>query len=146
MLTSAVEWARPQLVKSVIEEGVDIHAKTRKCPLRLGLPNHGYDINDATEIFAACLEGNLEAFKILLKYSGDGIKIVDMIRSRDSEEYIPLHWAVLCQSSSRISMEDKIENIVSLVHLLLDVDLTAINDQSIYLPQLPISPLAGKRK
>ncbi|PQE04403.1 hypothetical protein CJF31_00010349 [Rutstroemia sp. NJR-2017a BVV2] len=92
VLSLAISRASPGLVKRLIDEGADVHAKTT---IQL-VPWSAYDeklLHDFTPLHAGSLYLNLEGIQILLDNRGSDIDVSDMLLSRDSFGSLPLHWA-----------------------------------------------------
>jgi ankyrin repeat protein len=130
VLTLAVRWAGPELLKTLIERGVHIHAKVIKSKWELIFWNETGENFEADALFIACTVANFNAVKVLLDYSG-----VDAIHSRDSRGSLPIHWATqnaLANGPGKCSawtLRDKVQNITSIIGHLLDSDPTTINAQ-----------------
>jgi ankyrin repeat protein len=129
VLTLAVKWAGPGLIKRLIRGGADIHARVRNCQHNLRFHSqYGY-IDEVTAIFIACVYGNFNPIEILLDYRGHEIYAADMILSRDSRGSLPLRWAALNRSQFQISPQDRVQNATRVIDFLLDIDPMIINVQ-----------------
>ncbi|KAJ4245207.1 hypothetical protein NW762_014077 [Fusarium torreyae] len=151
VLTLAAQWAGPDLIKRLITSGADVHAKVSRDPCNLGIwDEHGcldpwdpelwnqsqhYYIYDVTAFFVACLHANMQAIETLIEYRGVGVDVRDLICSPDSCGGLPLHWATRNQvpddpKYGPISvLQARIQNVIKVVNLLLDIDPSTINIQ-----------------
>ncbi|PQE17523.1 hypothetical protein CJF30_00009521 [Rutstroemia sp. NJR-2017a BBW] len=92
VLSLAISRASPGLVKRLIDEGADVHAKTT---IQL-VPWSGYDervVRDFTPLHAGSLFLSHKGIQIVLENRGGDIDISDMLVGRDSSGSLPLHWA-----------------------------------------------------
>ncbi|TVY28449.1 Ankyrin-3 [Lachnellula hyalina] len=92
VLSLAISRASPGLVKRLIEEGADVHAKTTR-DLESWSEYDETLLQDFTPLHVGSLYLNSEGIQILLDCRGSGINISDMLLCRDSSESLPLHWA-----------------------------------------------------
>ncbi|KAF4960231.1 hypothetical protein FSARC_10544, partial [Fusarium sarcochroum] len=135
VLTFAVKWASPELIKRLIDSGANVHAKVVQ---NIGFLPRYPCLNfsrDVTAVFIASLYANFKAIEILIEQRGDGVDIADMTSSRDSQGRLPLHWATQCRltySPSDIPASRLTENahsLIRIINLLLDIDPTTVNIQ-----------------
>ncbi|KAH6980197.1 ankyrin repeat-containing domain protein [Fusarium venenatum] len=132
VLTSAVRWASPELVKRLIDGGADVHAKVTG--RRLGLDYE--PVSDMTAISFAMFHANVNVIQTLFDCRGSGVDIRDMVSSRDSSGSHPLHWVnrsymSFAQKPYMLEAEQTqmIEDIIKIMNILLDIDPSAINMQ-----------------
>ncbi|SPJ75771.1 related to ankyrin [Fusarium torulosum] len=133
LLTLAVRWAGPELLKTLIERGADIHAKVIKSKWGLRFWNETGETFEADALFIACTVANFNAVETLIDYSG--VDAIEIIHSRDSRGSLPIHWATqnaLADGSGQCSawlLRERVQNITSIIGHLLDLDPTTINAQ-----------------
>lgn len=93
VLSLAISRASPGLVKRLIDEGADVHAKTTTRELEFWAAQVEEHLQDFTPLHVGSLYLNSEGIQILLDRRGSGIDISDMLLCRDSSGFLPLHWA-----------------------------------------------------
>lgn len=89
LLTLAVCWAGPPLIKDLHDRGLDIHASTcHKVNF-----HHDRALSGITPLHVACRLRNVEAVRTLLELAGNTRDA--MLASRDGLGRLPIHWVVL---------------------------------------------------
>lgn len=129
VLSLAISRASPGLVKRLIDEGADVHAKTTR-----GLEfllNHDEELlKNVTPLHVGSLYLNSEGIQILLDHRGSGVSISDMLSCRDSSESLPLHWAAGSFNDPENEFwarDDTVEQATETIKLLLNGNPTTIN-------------------
>lgn len=132
VLTLAARWAGPALLRTLIERGADVHAKVIKSDSGLSLWNSPGETFEVDALFIACSVANFDAVKTLIDYIGVD---TDAIHSLDSRGSLPIHWATQNAAvDGQIAhlagiLQEKVQNITSIIAYLLDLDPTTINAQ-----------------
>ena len=130
----AIPHASYRLVRRLIDEGADIHAKQYYCHDMTGFGRA--EPEDVTALHIACLNWNMEGIRALLDHqrtaSNDpDYNSVDLLACRDSNGCSPLHWAAAGPEpfdARIISDGAEVPPQVSLFELLLADNPGVIND------------------
>jgi ankyrin repeat protein len=94
VLTLAVPWAGPGLIKQLIDKGADPNEKT--CTYSTGDRIVMYKfpiVLDVSALFVASIYWNIDVIRVLLEYRGKDIDISEAVSYTDSYGRLPLHWA-----------------------------------------------------
>ncbi|GAB1196935.1 hypothetical protein APSETT444_006215 [Aspergillus pseudonomiae] len=91
VLSLAISRASYTLVKRLIEQGANVHAKQEHADSRFGFD---VDLRDVTALHYGSIYWNIEGVRALLDHPGNA-KIADMVSVRDSFGMLPLHWAAI---------------------------------------------------
>ncbi|KAG4273411.1 hypothetical protein FPRO04_09775 [Fusarium proliferatum] len=130
-LNFAAEWAGADLIRRLIENGADPHVKM--------MEDKEFTVRtDVTIISTASRCANVNALKVLLECASKGSDVGDAVSYRDSWGSMPLHWA--CQVSmdedprevTSEAMEEEVQQIITVLGLLLDCSPETINAQDQY--------------
>ncbi|KAG8667764.1 hypothetical protein FPOAC2_12944 [Fusarium poae] len=132
VLTSAVRWASPVLVKRLIDGGADVHAKVTARHVGLDC-DHIYNM---TAVSFAALHANFDVIQTIFDYRGVGVEIRDIVSFRDSSGSYPLHWVHRGHMSrgqrpymTEAERGQTIQDVIKFTDLLIDIDRSAINMQ-----------------
>ncbi|KAH7183619.1 ankyrin repeat-containing domain protein [Fusarium flagelliforme] len=136
VLTLAVKWAGPELIKRLIDCGANFHTTIKKWTKFIGASASGVNA-----LAVACYHANFKAAETLIDCRGV-VTAASMACSRDSLGGLPLHWATGNQLPDNLEcipksmLRERVQNITSLIELLLDLHPAAINiqDQDGYTP------------
>ncbi|KAG8677768.1 hypothetical protein FPOAC2_03909 [Fusarium poae] len=134
VLTLVVKWAGPDLIKRLIDCGADVHATVTKWTMNVNLRSSA-TISGVNALAIACYHANFNAVKTLIDCRGDGADARSMACFRDSLGGLPLHWLTRNQLPDELEyipepmLHERVQNITSLIELLLDLDSTAVNMQ-----------------
>lgn len=132
VLTLAARWASAGLMRRLIDEGADVHAKTHH-HYRFLHEEGDDEYRGVTALFTASLYGNVDAVKVLLD-RGTGTEAVEVSHG-DSKGGLPLHWAVRCQFDAEMRqmessmLQERVDRIIATIQVLLERDATTINAQ-----------------
>ncbi|RGP78273.1 hypothetical protein FLONG3_3588 [Fusarium longipes] len=135
VLTLAAQWASPEIIKTLIDCGADVHAKVSFDAYKVAFYTEPEYIHGVTALFTACLCGNFQAAKMLVDCRGPDVGLADMIRSPDGRGLLPIHWASRNdQVQERRDIptsvfEERAQNTISTIKLLLEYNPTTINIQ-----------------
>ncbi|EGU73771.1 hypothetical protein FOXB_15717 [Fusarium oxysporum f. sp. conglutinans Fo5176] len=135
VLTLAAQWASPEIIKTLIDCGANVHAKVTFDAFKVAFYTEPEYISGVTALFTACLCGNFQAAKTLVDCRGADVNLADMIRSPDSRGLLPIHWASRndqvqeCRDIPTSVFEERAQNTISTIELLLEYDPTTINIQ-----------------
>jgi ankyrin repeat protein len=133
VLTLAVKWASPELIKRLIASSADPNAMVMKGPGELDFWNQCDSFNELPALFYACTHANFKAVRTLIDCRGTAVDVADILSSRDGRGSIPLHWATQSdlpvQFDGFPDLKEIAQSITSTIELLLSLDPTAINVQ-----------------
>ncbi|ENH73468.1 hypothetical protein FOC1_g10008959 [Fusarium oxysporum f. sp. cubense race 1] len=135
VLTLAAQWASPEIIKTLIDCGANVHAKVTFDAFKVAFYTEPQYISGVTALFTACLCGNFQAAKTLVDCRGADVNLADMIRSPDGRGLLPIHWASRndqvqeCRDIPTSVFEERAQNTISTIKLLLEYDPTTINIQ-----------------
>ncbi|SPJ87844.1 related to ankyrin [Fusarium torulosum] len=135
VLTLAAKWSSPEIIKRLIDCGANVHAKFTYFAWDLGFYAGDEDFHHATALFVACLFDNSNAVKILIDCRGDNVDISDMLRPRDTRGLFPIHWAsqnhmaTECRDVPESGFQERAEDTISTIGVLLEYDPTLVNIQ-----------------
>ncbi|KAF5560714.1 ankyrin protein [Fusarium napiforme] len=131
VLTLAVQWASPELIKRLIASGADPNTMVMRGPGELNYWNQQESFNEVSALFFACTHANPEAVRTLIDCGGTTVDVADILSSRDGRGSIPLHWATQSELPAEFDgfpdLKEIAQNIRNTIELLLDLDPTAIN-------------------
>ncbi|KAL6400012.1 hypothetical protein AUP68_17426 [Ilyonectria robusta] len=127
VLTMAISRASAKIVKRLLSEGADMHAKT----MHDGFSSFGEDlITDCTALHFGSQYCNVDGIRTLIEHSDSASC---MASCRDSFGRLPLHWAAASRCSSRFDCNVEEDEVLLYVKptldLLLDTEPTTINAQ-----------------
>ncbi|CAG7562029.1 unnamed protein product [Fusarium equiseti] len=136
VLTLVVKWAGPELIKRLIDCGANFHTTIKKWTEFMGPSASGVNA-----LAVACYHANIKAAETLIDCRGV-VTAASMACSRDSLGGLPLHWATRNQLPENLEcipksiLQERVQNITSLIELLLDLHPAAVNiqDQDGYTP------------
>ncbi|KAH7183620.1 ankyrin repeat-containing domain protein [Fusarium flagelliforme] len=135
VLTLAVQWAGPELIQRLINNGADVHAKV-VCRVTFIPRVEFFDqFLHVTAIYIASFHANFRAVEVLINNRGNGLDMTNMTSRRDNQGRLPIHWACQYQLSpypsampvSRIA--ENAESIVETIRILLKKDPETVNIQ-----------------
>ncbi|KAM5529503.1 hypothetical protein BFJ69_g16584 [Fusarium oxysporum] len=135
VLTLTVQWGDSEIIKRLIDDGADVHAKVTKGPWESNFWNQRDSFFEVNALFVACTHANPSAVQSLIDCRGEGVDLAEMIRSQDSRGSLPIHWATQSalpeetESFTASAIDERARNITITIGLLLDFDPTAINVQ-----------------
>ncbi|KAG7404965.1 putative ankyrin repeat protein [Fusarium oxysporum f. sp. rapae] len=133
VLTLAVKWASPELIKRLIVGGADPNTMVIKGPGELSFWNQRDSYYEFPALFVACTHANFNAIRALIESRGTGVDIAEIVSSRDSRGSIPIHWATQSDLPGEIDgvpdIRKTAQSITSIIELLLSLDPTTINIQ-----------------
>ncbi|GAB1206533.1 hypothetical protein APSETT445_005223 [Aspergillus pseudonomiae] len=129
VLSLAISRASYTLVKRLIEQGANVHAKQEHADSRFGFD---VDLRDVTALHYGSIYWNIEGVRALLDHPGNA-KIADMVSVRDSFGMLPLHWAAIgddTREQERHFREDEIlPRYIGILKILLTANPSTINMQ-----------------
>lgn len=137
VLTLVVTWAGPELIKRLITCGADVHATITKWPMYNGASASGVNA-----LAVACYHANIKAVETLIDCRG-AVTAEGIACCQDSLSRLPLHWVTKNQLPPddleyipKSLLRERVQNITSLIELLLGLHPAAINmqDQEGYTP------------
>ncbi|CAI7594152.1 unnamed protein product [Penicillium discolor] len=116
-----------EMVCHLIAKGSDVHARM----VWHGRFDYGVKV---TPLHIAAQSWNLEGMQALIDHLG-GIELADMVTTADSEDRLPLHWALIGiydRSEEKDNADDIISRMITTIKTLLDAKLAPTNsrDQS----------------
>lgn len=129
VLTLVVKWAGPELIKRLIDCGANVHTTITNWTKFMGPSASGVNA-----LAVACYHANIKAAKTLIDCRGV-VTAASMVCSRDSLWGLPLHWATQNQLPDNLEyipnsiLRERVQNITSLIELLLNLYPAAINTQ-----------------
>ncbi|KAG5659108.1 hypothetical protein KAF25_000310 [Fusarium avenaceum] len=130
VLTLVVKWAGPELIKRLIDCGADVHTTITKWPMYNGASASGVNA-----LAVACYHANIKAVETLIDCRG-AVTAASMACCQDSLSRLPLHWVTKNQlplddleNIPKSLLRERVQNITSLIELLLSLHPAAINIQ-----------------
>ncbi|KAJ4035266.1 hypothetical protein NW756_008512 [Fusarium oxysporum] len=133
VLSLAVQWASPELIKRLIAGGADPNTMVMQGPGELNFWNQHDSFNEVPALFNACTHANFKVVETLIDCRGTAVAVADILSSRDGRGSIPLHWATQSELPVEIDgfpdLKEIAQSITSTIELLLSLDPTAINVQ-----------------
>ncbi|KAF4497586.1 hypothetical protein FAGAP_6264 [Fusarium agapanthi] len=120
VLTLAVEWASPELVKRLIAGGTD--------------PSTMHDsFNEIPTLFDSCTHANSKVVEALIDCRGTAVAAADILSFRGGRGSIPLHWATQAELpvdfDGSPDLKEIARSIASTIELILSLDPTAFKVQ-----------------
>ncbi|KAI6755993.1 hypothetical protein HG530_011729 [Fusarium avenaceum] len=136
VLTLVVKWAGPGLIKRLINCGANVHTTITKW-----LRFEGGSASGVNALAVACYHANIKAVETLIDCRGV-VPAASMAGYQDGLRRLPLHWATQNQLPDSLEhipksiLRERVQNIISLIELLLSLHPAAINiqDQEGYTP------------
>lgn len=129
VLTLTIRWARPELIKRLIEGGADIHLKTTPKHSVDMYPNPEDEVEGVTAVFVGSLYANSNGIKVLFDQRSSDVDAADMVSQPDSSGRLPLHWAATNPMFEVTIVTDHVQRIVETIELLLVTNPKVINVQ-----------------
>jgi Ankyrin repeats (3 copies) len=131
VLSLAISRASYGLVKRLIAEGADMHAKTRHEIDFLSGHQSNEIVRDITLLHLGSLHANVDGIQALFDCRGDKTTLAEMVLSADSAGRLPLHWAAQGAYSTEYRYmlpRNKIAtHVLNTIKLLLKFDKDTIN-------------------
>ena len=133
VLGRAISRASPKLVKRLINQGADVHAK-QMLFIQHGRLELADPVWDVTPLHVGSFYLNTEGIQLLFDHRDSGIDIVDMVSCRDTNGRIPLHFAavgprILSKEDYMLLKDDIISHAISTIQLLLAGNPSTVNAQ-----------------
>lgn len=130
VLGRAISRASPELLKRLIDEGADVHAKQRYYILHSPVGQGDY-VWDVTPLHVGSFYSNFDGIQVLFDRRNSGIDIVDMASCCDSLGRLPLHFAAggsyTFEPDYMFPEDDYESRVVSTIKLLLTSNPNTIN-------------------
>jgi ankyrin repeat protein len=127
VLGLAISRASPKLVKRLINQGADVHAK-QSLYIFHGLLGQLDRVWDVTPLHVGSFHLNTEGIQVLFDHRDSSIDIADMVLCRDTNGRIPLHLAAGSEEHM-LPQDDIISHAISTTELLLASNPSTVNFQ-----------------
>ena len=141
VLSLAISQATSKLVQRLINEGADVHTKTklilphglfRRSDMGYGLFSGPGWVWDVTPLHIGSFYSNVKGIRVLFENRGNDINITDMVSCRDSAGRIPLHFAaggIDNLHQGKALKADYVSYTIGTIKLLLSSNPSSINVQ-----------------
>ncbi|KAL4796078.1 ankyrin repeat-containing domain protein [Aspergillus venezuelensis] len=94
VLGLAITGCSYEMVKRLLERGVDRRERLRYHSDGPGFWDDGVDVHDVTPLHIGSRSWNVDGIRAILEYRHErGAKLLDLLFCRDSMNRVPLHWA-----------------------------------------------------
>ncbi|KAJ6102631.1 hypothetical protein N7486_005058 [Penicillium sp. IBT 16267x] len=130
VLGKAIPSASYEMVSHLITKGGGVHTPQAWSAQLTGI-EYGWNV---TPLHIASLFWNLEGIQALIDHRGD-IELNHMVSQADSEDRLPLHWALIGiedRREERDNMDEIISRMTSTIKLLLDAKPETINTRDLH--------------
>lgn len=131
VLSLAISRASYGLVKRLIVEGADVHAKTTHDAYFFANQPDEDIVQSVTPLHIASFHANIDGIQALFDCRGDKVTVAQMVLSSDSAGRLPLHWAArgagVTQHHYMLPRNEIATHVAKTIKLLLSIDQDTVN-------------------
>jgi chitinase len=129
VLSLAISRASYGLLKRLIVEGADVHAKTTHDAYFFSDQPDENIVQSVTPLHLASFYANIDGIQALFDYHGDKVTVAQMVLSNDSAGHLPLHWAArgAAEHDYMLPRNEIVTHVTETIKLLLSINPDTVN-------------------